>query len=891
MMENIEALFLRPNIYATAPLLVGILMLILGIVTLIKDRASRVSSSFFLVTLSIFIWLGSLPWLYTADNEQAAVLWAKIEHVGVAFIPSFFFIFTLDIIQRYKKYKYYGLATILLSGGFCAGFVFDPDFISGVAIMPWGYYPQYGASGYLLIIYLAIFMLISLDLIWLEHMKSASDRERRRLMGIFLGVSVGLMGAVDFVGVLGIQVFPLGFIPLFVCALIIGQTIMRFKLIDLTPSFAANQILETMEGLVAVVNLAGRISFVNRSLCALLGYKKDELKERPITILFEINDKNFFPNINKNWFLRDEEMEWRARDGTKVELSVSASLIRDKKGDPAGIVYAATDITERKKYERELIDAKDVAEQANRAKSEFLANMSHEIRTPLNAVLGFSDVLSETQMNNIQADYVDTIRESGKLLLALISDILDFSKIESGEVHLETIDFNLKNLVEDVLRIARPKVTNSKIELYYDYNEDVPTDFVGDPTRIRQIILNLLNNAIKFTKKGEIGVHVLPTAGRKKSAGSEGEFYSVQISVQDTGIGIPKEKQKIIFETFTQADSSTTRRYGGTGLGLAITKALVEKMDGAIWVESEVEEGSEFTFTLNLKLSDPGAIAEISPLNTEELSGKNVLIVDDNENARRLLKTFCQNAGLNVLAEAPSAVQALEFLGKIKSVPDIILSDVMMPEMDGYEFARRVRDKNYKNVRLIAVSSDARPGSAKEAKDAGFHAFLTKPVTERGVINVMKTVLGDKRSDGQIVTTHMAEELIGKKVRVLVAEDNPVNKKLIDITLQKLGFEGEIVSNGKEAVEKALTEDFDICLMDIHMPVMSGIEATEEIRRRGNTTLPIVALTADVFKEGKERCLKAGMNDFLSRPVKSEKLEQKIAEWTNRSMDELTLPS
>jgi PAS domain S-box-containing protein len=880
-MENIEALFLKLNFFALAPLIVGILMLVLGTVTIIRDRASKVSSSFFLVTLSIFMWLGSLPWLYSASNEHVALFWAKIEHFGVAFIPSFFFIFTLDIVQRYKKYKYFGWATLVLSGGFCVGFVFSPLFLKGVTSMPWGYYPQYGTYGYFLIAYLAIFMLISLDLIWLEYMKSASDRERSRLMGIFLGVAVGLLGAVDFVGVFGVQVYPLGYIPVFVCALILGQTIMRFRLIDLTPSFAANHILKTMEGLVAVVNLSGRISFVNRSLCELLGYKEEELKEQPITLLFEINDKNFFPNVNKSWVLRDEEMEWRGRDGTMVELSVSASLIKDKKGDPAGIVYAATDITERKKHERDLIRAKEAAEQANKAKSEFLANMSHEIRTPLNAVIGFSDILSDTALNNIQKDYVDTVRESGKLLLALISDILDFSKIESGEIQLEAIDFNLKNLVEDVLRIARPKVTDAKVELYYDYDERVPTNFVGDPTRVRQIILNLLNNAIKFTEKGDIGVCVVPSTVKKKNKKSKNELYAVQISVQDTGIGIPPEKQKLIFQTFTQADSSTTRKYGGTGLGLAITKALVEKMDGAIWVESEVGEGSEFTFTLNLKESDASAIAEISPLNTEELIGKNVFIVDDNQNARRLLRTFCKKAGLNIVAEAHTATQGLKDLEKMQTIPDLILSDIMMPGMDGYEFARKVRSNNYKGLKIIAVSSDARPGSAKEAKDAGFDAFITKPITERGVINVMKTVLGDRRADGQIVTTHMAEELIGKKARVLVAEDNPVNKKLISILLQKLGFDSEIVSNGEEAVEKALNEDFDICLMDIHMPVMSGIEATEQIRKKGNTTLPIVALTADVFKEGKERCLEAGMNDFLSRPVKPDKLEQKIAEWTD----------
>jgi len=880
-MENIEAFFLRFNIYAIAPFIVGFLMLVLGLVAFLRDRASKVSSSFFLVTLSIFVWLGSLPFLYTASNEQSALLWAKIEHIGVAFIPSFFFIFTLDIVQRHKKYKYFGWATLLISSGFCSGVFFTPYFIKGVSSMPWGYYALYGSFGPFLILYLAIFMLISLDLIWLEYMKSTSDRERSRLMGIFLGVAVGLLGVVDFVGVFGIQVYPLGYIPIFVCALLLGQTIMRFRLIDLTPSFAANHVLKTMEGLVAVVNLSGRISFVNRSLCELLGYKEEELNEQPVSLLFEINDKNFIPNINKNWILRNEEMEWLGRDGTKLELSVSASLIKDKKGDPAGIVYAATDIAERKKYEKELIAAKDAAEQANRAKSEFLANMSHEIRTPLNAVIGFSDILSDTSLNNIQSDYVDTIRESGKLLLALISDILDFSKIESGEVSLEAIDFNLKNLIEDVLRIARPKLSDANVELYYDYDEETPTHFIGDPTRTRQVILNLLNNAIKFTKEGEIGVCVAPSTKGKPGKHSKSDQYAVQISVQDTGIGIPPEKQKLIFETFTQADSSTTRKYGGTGLGLAITKALVEKMDGKIWVESEEGEGSTFTLILKFKESDPSAIAEISPLDTDELSGKNVFIVDDNQHARRLLRTFCKRAGLNIIAEARTAIQGLEDLEKMPSIPDLILSDIMMPGMDGYEFARKVKSKNYKGVKIVAVSSDARPGSAKQAREAGFDAFVTKPITERGVINVIKTVLGDKRVDGQIVTTHMAEEILGKKVRVLVAEDNPVNKKLIEILLQKLGYDGKIVSNGKEAVDEAMSEDFDICLMDIHMPVMSGIEATEEIRKKGNTTLPIVALTADVFKEGKERCLDAGMNDFLSRPVKPEKLEQKIAEWTD----------
>ena len=880
-MENLEALFLKLNVHSISPLIVGSLMLILGAITLIRNKDSKVSSSFFLVTFSIFVWMGSLPWLYSAPNELDALFWARISHFGVAFIPSFFFVFTLEFIQLYKKYKIFGWGTFVLSGVFCVGFVFTPYLVESVSLMPWGYYPKYGPYGFFLILYIALFMLISLDLIWLEYRKSSSKQERNRLKGIFVGVAIGLLGAVDFVGMFGIQVFPIGYIPIFVSTLILGQTIMRFRLIDLTPSFAANRILETMEGLVAVVDLEGKISVVNRSLCKLLGYDERKLRRQEISLIFGEDKKDFLEIPKKAWVLHDEEMKWQRSNGTRIMMSVSASVITDKTGEPAGIVYTGTDITERKKAERELIEAKESAEQANRAKSDFLANMSHEIRTPLNAVLGFSDLLSDTPLTNIQKDYVDTVKESGKLLLALISDILDFSKIESGQIHLEEIDFNLKNLIEDVLRISRPKVTDKKIELYYHYDDKVPVHFVGDPTRVRQIILNLLNNAIKFTKQGDIGVCVSAASEEAQQNLPENGFYAIQISVKDTGIGIPLEKQQVIFETFTQADSSTTRRYGGTGLGLAITKALVGKMGGTIWVKSEVGKGSDFTFVLKLQESDPSALDDISPVDKDELKGKKVFIIDDNENARRLIRTFCLKAGLEVISETPSATEGLLDLQRLEDVPDLIVSDIMMPDMDGYELARKVRSKNIERIKLVAVSSDASPGSAKQAKESGFDAFITKPLTERGFINILKTVLGDRRTEGQIVTTHMAEELMTKKIRVLVAEDNPVNKKLIAIVLKKLGCEGEIVSNGKEALEMVLAKKYDICLMDIHMPVMSGIEATEEIRKRGYSTLPIIALTADAFKEGKEQCLKAGMNDFLSRPVEPEKLKQKILEWTS----------
>jgi len=875
MMQSLETIFFDLSIHTAPPLIVGFLMFVLGLVTLIRDRASRVSASFFMLTLSIFLWLGSLAWLYSASSDAEALVWAKIEHFGVAFIPCFFFLFTLDIIRQYKKYKYFGWATLVLSGVFCVGFIFSPYLIEGVLRSPWGYHARYGPYAFFLIAYIGLFLLISLDLLWVEYLQSSSERERSRLMGIFLGVVVGLLGVVDFLPTFGIQVYPLGYIPMFVCALILGQTIMRFKLVDLTPAFAARNILETTEGLVVVVDLEGRISLANRSLCELLGFKERELKGEMLSLLFDTNDKNFPKRISKYWSIQHEEMIWRKKEGTDVEMNVSASVIKDKLGDPAGIVYAAMDISELKKVQKDMILAKEAAERANQAKSEFLANMSHEIRTPLNAVIGFSDILTDTSLSDLQTEYVETIRKSGKLLLSLLSDILDFSKIEAREVQLEEIDFNLKHLVEDVLRISRPRISREDVELYYLYDENVPTFFRGDPTRLRQIVLNLLNNAIKFTEKGEIGVRVQLAEDKP-----EGDFYTLQISVKDTGIGISKEKREMIFDAFSQADSSTTRKFGGTGLGLAITKALVGKMGGEIWVESEEGKGSDFTFTLKLEESDPSAFDDIAPVDVKNLQSKKVVIVDDNDNARRLILSFCMKAGLDVISEVSSAKEALRRLDKMKEIPDLIITDIMMPELDGYEFAGQLRTiGKLKETKLVAVSSDARPESARKAKSSGFDAFITKPITEEGVINVIKTVLGDERKEGQIVTTHMAVELTEKKLRVLVANDDLVNQKLIRILLQKLGCEEDIVSDGKEAVERVMTKEYDICLMDLNMPVMGGVEATREIRKE-NATLPILALTAAVVQEDMDKCLKAGMNDFVAQPVTIDSLKQKLLEWT-----------
>lgn len=568
------------------------------------------------------------------------------------------------------------------------------------------------------------------------------------------------------------------------------------------------------------------------------------------------------------------------KDGSMRWVSNRAVFQLDEEGNLISYDGLIRDITERKLAQEALIQAKTHAEEASKIKTQFLANMSHEIRTPMNAIIGFSELLETTNLDTTQKDYVFTIRESGHLLLALINDVLDVSKIEAGGLRLEKIDFDLDYLVRSVLKINSSKLTSKDIELFCDIDKDVPVDLKGDPTRIRQILMNLVGNAVKFTQKGEIRISVrlkgAPYAGQDKTR-------CLEFSIKDTGIGIPKDKQKKIFEAFEQADFSTTRKYGGTGLGLAISKALVERMGGEIWVESEQGKGSEFFFTLNLEEGMPLAAKEIHPLKIEELKGKRILIVDDNLAAREVAENYCREAGMEVLYRAASVDEAWNWLLGQSDMPELILSDIIMPDNDGYELAARIKaNQKTEKIKLIAITSDVRPGSAKKAQESGFDAYLPKPIIKEELIQVIETTLGDKRTnkqDAQIVTRHMAEELSFKGLRILVVEDNAVNQKLLEVVLKSIGCETDIASNGQVAVEKARANQYDLVLMDIQMPIMGGYEATEVIRSRISKTLPIVALTAAAMKEDEKRSLESGMNDYIAKPVELSKLKEKILQW------------
>jgi two-component system sensor histidine kinase/response regulator len=623
-------------------------------------------------------------------------------------------------------------------------------------------------------------------------------------------------------------------------------------------------IVESSDDSIIGTDLDGRILSWNRGAEKLFGYTAEEAIGKPITLLFpadrQTDAMNSLEKFRRNEHIERFESIRMGKHGRPLEVSVILSPIRDALGQLQGISAIYRDITASKLADAELVKAKEAAEAASQAKSTFLATMSHEIRTPMNGILGMTEVVLDSDLTVDQRESLDLVHLSAESLLAVINDILDFSKIEAGKMEFESIPFDLCESVGETMKTLGFRAQQKGLELVYDVRPDVPAGLLGDPGRLRQILVNLVGNAIKFTEQGEILVSV-------ELESQIPEAVQLHFAVKDTGVGIAAEKQDKIFESFSQADGSMTRKYGGTGLGLTICSRLVEMMGGRIWVESQLGQGSTFHFTTRLGIQTE-TFEPAVPLHRAQLRDLPVLIVDDNSTNRRVLVEILSRWGMKPTAVegGRAALFALQAAKNDGRPFPLILLDGQMPEVDGFTLAQQIQEHpDLAPATIMMLTSADQLGDATLCRKLGISAYLVKPIRQLQLLDMICKSLQPAPPDRADTG----------RSRVLVAEDNMVNQTLARRLLEKRGYDVSVVGNGLAALAAIENQSFDIVLMDLQMPDMDGLETTAAIRQLELVTgnrVPIVAMTAHALKGDQERCLAGGMDGYISKPIRQDEL-------------------
>ena len=647
-------------------------------------------------------------------------------------------------------------------------------------------------------------------------------------------------------------------------------------------------IIESSEDGYYEVDIEGNFDFFNNSMNKILAYPKDDILGKNVRhFMDEENAKKVSETFNHviQTGITIKATDWTLikKTGEECFVELSISLIIEK-GHPIGFRGFLRDVTERKKAE-ELKQAKLAAESASKAKSNFLANMSHEIRTPLNSIIGLVELMLDTDLNPGQRDDLDVVKAAAYSLLSVINDILDFSKIEAGKLELEETAFKMRDFIGESLRIMAGKAHEKRLELAYRIASDAPDHIVGDPVRFRQVLLNLVGNAIKFTEAGEIVVNV-------QLDQQDGTEALIHISVKDTGIGVPIEKQETIFGAFDQAESSTSRRFGGTGLGLAVSSQLVDLMGGRIWLESQPGKGSTFHFTSRFVVQPDEDEALLFDV---DLTNARVLIVDDNATNRQIVQEILENWGISSKA-ASGMEEAKEVLVSVEDsgTPfNLALIDSEMPESDGFTLTRWINSQDALDINVIMMLTHSSTRSQAELSELGVKCSISKPIRPSDLFDTIMFALDIKKVQPEVDSKMQDQILIyGRPLHILVAEDTPFNQKFILRLLDRWGHQAVIVENGQKALEAFNKDEFDIVLMDVQMPEMDGFEAASAIRESEKQTgghIPIIAMTAHAMKGDRERCIEAGMDEYIPKPISSDMLLKAIQTLVPEATQESTV--